>query len=98
VNQQFYFFAGHPRTFKCVAEGGRPAGKFTWRIGDSKDPKGTLVLTNPSPPVITTDENKYSTVVEVSFNEYWETSLSLNTVNLRFLLLLTAVVSNYSWM
>ncbi len=62
----FFFLAGHPRSFKCVAEGGRPAGKFIWRIGDAKDPKGTLILTNPSLPVISVDENKYASVAEVS--------------------------------
>jgi hypothetical protein len=59
------YFLGQPKVFECSAEGGRPAGTFNWRIGDSNDPKGTLALTNPNPPKVQPAENGYVTVSEV---------------------------------
>jgi hypothetical protein len=53
------YFLGQPKVFECSAEGGRPAGTFNWRIGDSNDPKGTLALTNPNPPKVLPAENGY---------------------------------------
>ena len=57
---------GRPKTFECIAEGGRPTGEFQWRIGDKNDPKGMDILTNSNPANIQPDGNGYFVVSEVT--------------------------------
>jgi len=60
-------FLGQIRNFACKAEGGRPIGKFSWQIGDAKDPEGVLTLTNPNPPIVENLKDDYFTLTEVRF-------------------------------
>lgn len=53
------------RNFACKAEKGRPMGKFSWQIGDSRDPEGITTLTNSNPPVIENLKDDYFTLTEV---------------------------------